>query len=398
MEHEMQYMLTVAAAKNMIIARAHPLQGQTLPLTEAAGCTLASDVVAPCNIPAYPQSSMDGYALFFDPRKHPLRLVGEMAAGSNRAFHLNSFEAIRIFTGAAVPDGADTVVIQEKSMVKNGYLHIEDDKLKTGDNVRPVGSEIKEGDPALPSGTLLTPAAIGFLAGMGITAVKVYPLPKVSIIVTGNELQTPGEPLAYGQVFEANSFTLLAALKSIGITPLGLYRSGDNLEQLTEILFNALEESDVVLMTGGVSVGDYDFTMQAFDACGVEKIFHKIKQKPGKPILFGAKAEKLVFGLPGNPASVLTCYYQYVLTAFSVLCGKNLNLQQGGVSLKADHKKPAGLTHFLKGYYDGEQVELLSGQESYKLNSFAKANCLAELPEDVTEFAKGEIVKIHLFS
>jgi molybdopterin molybdotransferase len=398
MEYEMQYMVTVAAAKEMITARAHPLPGQTLPLTEAAGCTLASDVVAPCNIPAYPQSSMDGYALFFDPRRHPLKLVGEMAAGSNRAFHLNSFEALRIFTGAAVPDGADTVVIQEKSMVKNGYLHIEDDKLKTGDNVRPVGSEIKEGDPALPSGTLLTPAAIGFLAGMGITAVKVYPLPKVSIIVTGNELQTPGEPLAYGQVYEANSFTLLAALKSIGITPLGLYRSGDNLEQLTEILFNALEESDVVLMTGGVSVGDYDFTMQAFDACGVEKIFHKIKQKPGKPILFGAKAEKLVFGLPGNPASVLTCYYQYVLTAFSVLCGKNLNLQQAGVSLKADHKKPAGLTHFLKGYYDGEQVELLGGQESYKLNSFAKANCLAELPEDVTEFAKGEIVKIHLFS
>jgi molybdopterin molybdotransferase len=207
----------------------------------------------------------------------------------------------------------------------------------------------------------------------------------------------PGEPLVYGQVYEANSFTLLSALGELGIEPLGLYRGADDPAQLTEILMNALEESDVVLMTGGVSVGDYDFTTLAFDACGVQKVFHKIKQKPGKPILFGVKDHKLVFGLPGNPASVLTCYYQYVLPAFSMLAGNNLNLPVKNVPLKTAFKKPAGLTHFLKGYFDGEGVELLGGQESYKLNSFAKANCLVEFAEENTGLQDGEWVNIHLF-
>jgi molybdopterin molybdotransferase len=223
-------------------------------------------------------------------------------------------------------------------------------------------------------------------------------MPKVSIIVTGNELQSPGEPLGYGQVYEANSFTLLSALKEIGIEPLAMYRCGDDPVQLSEILLNALEMSDVVLMTGGVSVGEYDFTTLAFDNCGVTKIFHKIKQKPGKPILFGKSGDKLVFGLPGNPASVLTCYYQYVLPAFSSLSGRMLTLPVQEALLKEAYKKPAGLTHFLKGYYNGDTVELLSGQESYKLNSFAKANCLAEIPEETTAVEAGSPVKIHLFS
>jgi molybdopterin molybdotransferase len=199
-------------------------------------------------------------------------------------------------------------------------------------------------------------------------------------------------------VYEANSFTLVAALGQSGIEPLGLYRGGDDPDLLTEILMNAIEGSDVVLMTGGVSVGDYDFTTQAFDACGVRKIFHKIKQKPGKPILFGVKDEKLVFGLPGNPASVLTCYYQYVLPAVSRMCGANLSLPVREVPLKTAYNKPAGLTHFLKGYFDGERVELSGGQESYKLNSFAKANCLAEIAEDSTALQVGDAVKIHLFA
>jgi molybdopterin molybdotransferase len=394
----MKTLISVAEAREIIASNAKPLNSVNTKLLDAAGCVLAKDVFAPYSIPAYPQSSMDGYALAFDPWKTPLKLVGEMAAGSNHSFHLKAGEAVRIFTGAAVPSGADTVLVQEKSSVESGLLHIEDEKLKSGDNVRPVGSEIEKGALALPVGSLLTPAAIGFLAGIGITEVSVIPIPSVSIIVTGNELQTPGEPLEYGQVYEANSFTLLSALKSIGIEPLALYRSGDDPLQLTEILMNALEQSDVVLMTGGVSVGDYDFTTRAFDECGVQKVFHKIKQKPGKPILFGVQGEKLVFGLPGNPASVLSCYYQYVLTAFSVMANRNLNLSIHEVPIGSAYKKPSGITHFLKGYYDGQKVHLLSGQESYKLNSFAKANCLAEVAEEVTDLIEEDLINIHLFS
>ncbi len=394
----MENMITVTRARELIQSVSKKLPAKTVHISEAAGLTLASDMIAPYNIPAYPQSGMDGYAFRFTGDRWPLTLAGEMAAGSNRAYILTQGQAIRIFTGAAVPAGADTVLMQEKARVEDGKLFIEDPNLVQGANVRPVGSEITLGDKALPSGTLLTPAAVGFLAGIGITGVEAIPLPKVSIIVTGNELQMPGLPLDYGQVYEANSFALLAALREIGMEPIALYRSGDDPLQLGDILENALEASDVVLMTGGVSVGAYDFTSGAFDSCGVSKVFHKIRQKPGKPILFGTKDTKLVFGLPGNPASVLTCYYQYVLPAFSTLTGRNLTLPLFTGVLKEDYKKPAGLTHFLKGYFNGETVELLSGQESYKLNSFAKANCLAEIAEPDTQVAAGCPVNIHLFS
>ena len=394
----MEYMISVEEAKGIIRENACRLNHQRVPLLKATGRVLARDIIAPYSIPAYPQSSMDGYAFAFRAGYRTYKLVGEMAAGSTKEFKLKEGDAIRIFTGAAVPAGADTVLMQEKARIEDGLLIIELDGVVPGANVRPVGSEIEAGSRALPAGALLTPAAIGFLAGAGITEVDVYPLPKVSIIVTGNELQTPGEPLVYGQVYEANSFTLVSALGKLGVEPLGLYRGADDPVQLTEILWNALEESDVVLMTGGVSVGDYDFTTLAFDACGVQKVFHKIKQKPGKPILFGVKDKKLVFGLPGNPASVLTCYYQYVLPAFSIMEGTNLNLPVINVPLKNAYKKAAGLTHFLKGYFDGEMVELLGGQESYKLNSFAKANCLAEFAEDITGLQEGEMVTIHLFA
>lgn len=394
----MKYMIPVEEAKALIIEHAKILPAATVALQEATGRILASAIQAPCSIPAFPQSSMDGYAFRLLPSNGPYKLIGEMAAGSNKELLLKPAEAVRIFTGAAVPAGADTVLMQEKARVEKDYLFNDWNEITIGANVRPVGSEIEAGETALTAGILLTPGAIGFLAGMGITKVEVIPLPKVSIIVTGNELQTPGEPLEYGQVYEANSFTLLAALGQLGIEPFGLYRSGDNPDQLNEILWNALEESDVVLITGGVSVGDYDFTTQALDACEVEKVFHKIKQKPGKPILFGVKNEKLVFGLPGNPASVLTCYYQYVLPAFSILSGRNVNLQELSVPLKGRYKKAEGLTHFLKGYCNEGSVELLGGQESYKLNSFATANCLIEVAEQTTDLVNDDVVKIHLFS
>jgi molybdopterin molybdotransferase len=143
-------------------------------------------------------------------------------------------------------------------------------------------------------------------------------------------------------------------------------------------------------------VGDYDFTVKAAEDCGVQKIFHKIKQKPGKPIFFGKKENILFFGLPGNPASVLTCFYEYVLPALEKMTGQPLQLKPFGAPLSSPYKKPAGITHFLKGVFDGQQVHLPGGQESYKLNSFAIANCLVMIPEAVTEVAAGEKAEIHL--
>jgi molybdopterin molybdotransferase len=163
------------------------------------------------------------------------------------------------------------------------------------------------------------------------------------------------------------------------------------------VLGNALDQADLVLMTGGVSVGDYDFTLRAFRAVGVIPVFHKIKQKPGKPILFGMKGSKPVFGLPGNPASVLTCFYEYVLPAIGMMMQRSASLQQTRIPIAQEYRKPSGLTHFLKASTNGKQVWLQPGQESYKLSSFATANCLVVLPEDMVFVSQGQEVEVHLF-
>lgn len=392
----MQQMISVEEAKDTIRQWCSPLAPQNLPLGEATGLVLAETIIAPADMPAYPQSGMDGYAFSFVPGKVTYALAGEVAAGSNTEQPLLPGEAVRIFTGAPVPPGANTVLMQEKAAVNNGRLTLLDDKLQPGANVRPKGSEIMAGQVALPAGTRLTPAAIGFLAGIGIAQVTVFPLPKVAVLVTGNELCSPGSPLGYGQVYEANSFALNAALAEVGIKPAFTGMAGDDPKALQALLGKALQLSDIVLMTGGVSVGDYDFTTAAFDQCGVNKIFHKIKQKPGKPMLFGIKGNQLVFGLPGNPASVLTCYYQYVLPAVRLLCGNNGQIPATTAALTHPFAKPEGLTHFLKAFYQNGQVTLLTGQESYKLNSFAQANCLAEIKAADTALPAGTTVNVFL--
>ena len=392
----MEQMISVGKAKELINDLVQSLNPVALPLQEAAGLTLAEDILSPYDIPAYPQSSMDGYAFAFEEGRSTYDLEGEMAAGSRQQFTLMPGKAIRIFTGAAVPNGANTVLVQEKARVENGVLHLPDTPLQKGDNVRPIGSEIQKDAHALSKGDRLQPASIGFLAGMGIDTVKVFPRPRVSIFVTGNELQALGQPLGYGQVYDSNSYTLRACLEQLQINHIVLIQSGDDPAQLQALLAKALQDSDLVLMTGGVSVGEYDFTMQAFEACGVMPVFHKIRQKPGKPMLFGMKENKVVFGLPGNPASVLTCFYEYVLPAIGKMMHQPLIVSSKKAELSHDHQKPAGLTHFLKAVYDGEKVSLQKGQESYKLSSFVVANCLAVFPETETQFTQGQIIEIHL--
>lgn len=392
----METMITVEEALYLISKQVLPLTPVQIDLEEAVGLTIAEDIFANLSIPAFPQSSMDGYAFAFEEGITSYSIVGEVPAGNRHLLTIEKGTAVRIFTGAAVPSGADTVLMQEKAQVASGQLVVLDEKLKPGDNVRPIGAEIEKGSVALTKGNLLTPAAIGFLAGIGITKTKVYPKPKVGILITGNEIQTPGAPLTYGQVYESNSYTLIAALNQLQLKQIKVLYAPDDLEQLTNRLNELLADCDIVLITGGVSVGDYDFTLASFEQCSVQPVFHKIKQKPGKPLLFGKKEAKLVFGLPGNPASVLTCFYEYVLPAIGLLMQINCSLKKVEVPIKHDFKKPIGLTQFLKAVYDGEGVTVQTGQESFKLSSYAKANCLAIFPEQFSQVSSGELITIHL--
>ena len=393
-------MISVSEAKQKILENSPPGQPVRLALQEAFDLTLAEDVFSVTDIPAYPQSSMDGYAFSFNGWKLHKELVieGEMAAGSSKPLVVDPQKAVRIFTGAAVPHGTDTVVMQEKVRTENDRLIIEDNQLQQGINVRPKGSEIKAGALAMQKGMRLTPAAAGFLAGIGIADVQVYPLPSVSIILTGNELQQPGSDLHFGQVYESSSFSLRAALRQMHLTNVTIQQVPDDLVALTSVLQQSLLSSDIILLTGGVSVGDYDFVLQAAAQCNVNAVFHKVAQKPGKPLYFGKRDKKLVFGLPGNPSSVLTCFYMYVVPAIEQVCQNSFGIKTIQVPLEKSYKKPPGLTHFLKGYYDGQKASPLTAQESYRMYSFAQANCLIQIDETVTECSEGTLVDVHLLN
>ena len=384
----------------MIRANATALTPVTVPLQQAVGRVLAADVKAFTDIPAFAQSAMDGYALSFAGYElhKTLTIQGEVPAGAPELAVLQANQAMRIFTGAPVPAGADTVVMQEKVEVKNGQLHITDEQLKPGLNVRQIGSEIKAGELMLAKGDKLTPAAVGFLATTGVSEVLVYPTPVMSIIVTGNELQQPGRALLHGQVYECNSFQLRAALQLLQIEEVPVFEAKDDPQVVKDTLKYALDNSDVVLLTGGVSVGNYDFVPEAAAACGVVTLFHKLKQRPGKPLFVGTKGKKWVFGLPGNPSSVLTCFYEYVIPALEQLMQLKPVVPSIKVPLSKAYSKTAALTFFLKGYYDGQTVAPLDSQESYRLRSFAMANCLVVLPEEKMNYEAGEEVEVHLIA
>ncbi|WP_257666284.1 molybdopterin molybdotransferase MoeA [Parapedobacter tibetensis] len=391
-------MISVTEAKTLLKQQKFTLKTGGLPLREAAGMVLAEDIYAPLDIPAFDQSSMDGYAFSFaDWYEHQvLRVVNEVPAGKNEQLSIAPGEAVRIFTGAALPDGADTVVMQERTEVDAGSLHMQDQALAKGNHVRLKGTEIKQGELAIMRGTHLSPAAIGFLACMGMPTVSVFLPPKVALIVTGDELRHAGETLLHGQVYEASSAMLHAAMNQIGIRDIQHVEVPDSPEAIERALTMALDSYEVVLLTGGVSVGDYDFVVPATRRCGVEQLFHRVQQRPGKPLFFGRKGNQPVFGLPGNPSSVLTCFYEYVWPLLRKLSGKEEQLVALSVPLEHQHTKTHALTHFLKAQFQDGKVDILSAQESFRLRSFATANCLVKLDETVKTYQPGELVEIHL--
>jgi molybdopterin molybdotransferase len=393
-------MIPVNEAKRLIQEAAKVLPMISRPLLEAQGQVLAEPLVSPLDMPPFDQSAMDGYAFPFDPdfAEKPFRVVGEIAAGGLATVALGPGEAMRIFTGAPVPPGADTVVMQEKTRREGDLLWIEDLPLKKGGNVRPQGSQTRQGETALEAGATLNPAAIGLLAGLGITQVNVYTKPKIALVITGSELAAPGTQLTGGQVFESNSFALTAALQELNIQPALVYRSPDDEAQITAHLASGLEHCDLVIATGGISVGDYDLVKKSMENCQVETVFYKVKQKPGKPLFFGKRGTKLLFGLPGNPSAVLTCFYEYIVPALEKMLGKTgPSPKETSKILGGSFHKKEGLTYFLKGKTDGETVLPLHAQESYQMSSYAMADCLIVLEENRTTYEKGETLSVHLF-
>lgn len=287
--------------------------------------------------------------------------------------------------------------MQEKVSIENGKLIINENSLGVGSNIRSTGSQIKKGDVVLKEGHVINPGTIGLLASLGITKVKVSSSPRVTLIVTGNELIKPGNPLNDGQVYESNSYCLLAALESIHVSSVKIISVGDDETHIKEKIKSAIENSDLVLATGGISVGKYDFVGKAFHELGVNNIFYKVSQKPGKPLFFGKLNACLIFGLPGNPAASLSCFYEYVFPAVKIMQGnQNIFLQKQMLPIANDTPKKEGLALFLKGKISDGKVDILHGQESSNISSFSAADCLIYLPAQKGNISAGELVEVHI--
>jgi len=389
-------MISVKEAKQLIESNIISNEKIMTSLANAVNYNLSKDVMSSINMPPFRQSAMDGYALRLK-NSDTYTVINEVKAGDSHHPILNNGEAVRIFTGAAVPDTANAVVMQEKVTVENRTLKLQKIVLSE-ENVRPMGEQVKKGAIALKEGTKLTPAAIGYLASLGITEVEVYKKSTIAIVVTGNELTEPGTPLEYGKIYESNSIMLASALASLDYTDVSIHKVEDDYINTRNLLNTIINKYDLVLITGGISVGDYDFVGKALEELAVEEVFYKVKQKPGKPLFFGKKDATRIFALPGNPAAALSCFYMYAYPALQKMSGtKNYHLVETTAKSSSTFIKKGDRAQFLKAHFIKNNVEILEGQSSAMLQTFALANAFVYVSEDQSNIAIGDNVQvIHL--
>jgi len=321
----------------------------------------------------------------------------EIKAGDPSNISLNPGEAIRIFTGAQVPETVHSVVMQEHITRNDTIITIPKERIKPGSHIRKKGEQIQSGEIALSKGTQITDCGIGFLTSIGIKEVQVFQKPRVSIIVTGNEFAQSTSDLNQGKIYESNGQMLVAALNQLGIKT-SYHTCKDNKNAMLELAKQELDQNDVLIITGGVSVGDYDFTVPVLSELGFETVFHKIKQKPGKPMYFGKAGAKTAFGLPGNPRSVMMCYFEYVYPFIQLLMGNQHPwLTTIALPLNDKHtKKDDGKVHFLAAGIQNNKVVLLDKQASHMLQSLALAQAIVILDENDHCTNQNELVNIHL--
>lgn len=359
------------------------------------GYILAKDVVSPIHMPPFRQSAMDGYALNLH-NSLTYNLIGEIKAGDEHQPILKPGEAVRIFTGAAVPDTANAVMMQEKVTINGNNLEIEH-QITEELNIRPLGEQVKIGETALKKGTKLNPAGIGYLTSLGITNVSVYRKPSIAIVTTGNELIEPGNELKHGQIYESNSKMLQSALYSLKFYDVTLHKVEDNYPNTVALLQSVIAKNDVVIITGGISVGDYDYVGKALTELQVEELFYKVKQKPGKPLFYGKKEKTSIFALPGNPAAALSCFYVYVYIALQTMMNRNtIELPRILATSTSKFIKRGDRPQFLKAIYKDSKVEILEGQNSSMLQTFALSNALVFIPGDISDVNINDEVEVIL--
>lgn len=378
---------------------------ESTPLRNSLGRVLAEAIHSPCDVPNHDNSAMDGYAFNADDLQAigetRLRIIGTAFAGNAFNGTLKPGECVRIMTGAVMPAGSDTVVVQERVQV-DGDSVVFSDGPKRGMNMRFAGEDLKQGQVVLPAGHLMRAADLGLIASLGIGELKVYRRLRVAFFSTGDELASIGQPLEAGQVYDSNRYTLYGMLTRMGVEVIDMGVVRDQPELLEQALVEASQSADVILTSGGVSVGEADFMKQLLEKLG-QVVFWKIAMKPGRPLAYGKVGTAHYFGLPGNPVSVMVTFYQFVREAMLVLMGqpepKPMPLLKA-VCTDAI-KKLTGRTEFQRGllYLDeaGEwKVKPTGNQGSGILRSMSEANCFIVLDETVGNVDAGASVQVQL--
>jgi len=374
-------------------------------LVETLHRVLAKTVTARCDLPRFDNAAVDGYALRTAdvlapvdgaPARVAFHVIGTSAAGRPYAGTVRHNEAVRIFTGAQVPNGADAVVMQEHVIRRKGRVCLQRDP-KPGQHIRRTGEDIRRGSRVLKGGTRLRPQEIGLLAAVGHDTIPVYQQPTVAILVTGDELKSPGTQLGVGHIYESNSYVLEALVQAAGARATRLGVVNDTLHALTAKLRRGLAY-DVLIISGGVSVGEKDFVRQAARRCGVRTVFWRVNIKPGMPLFFGHRGRTLVFGLPGNPVSVFVTFEEFVKPALWKLMGRKWH---DGYTTPAMlwqdlQVSPTRRTHFIRVRCTSDTgvclVEPLNGQGSHQLRSLAQADGWIRVRSDKGPWLAGTVV------
>jgi molybdopterin molybdotransferase len=312
--------ITIDEARAKVLAAVRPLPSEDVAVQDALGRVLAEDVVAARDVPSFANSAMDGFAVRSGPQGRALRIVGESRAGAPAGVGVNEGEAVRISTGAAVPQGADAV-LQVELVTLDGDTVTLDDEVTPGRNLRPAGDDVNAGETVLTAGTRMGAAEIGIAVVAGRGTVKCSRRPRVAILATGDELVAPGGPLGPGQLHNSNGATLAALATQAGARVLRTDTVGDTEEATRAAIAAALEEADVLVLSGGVSVGPHDHVKPALQALGVDEVFWRVALRPGRPTWFGTREDALVFGLPGNPVSAMVTFMLFARPALGAMQG-----------------------------------------------------------------------------
>jgi molybdopterin molybdotransferase len=388
-------MITVEEARAILLDAVQLTATTTIDLVRAHGHRLAAPVRSPHDHPLFDMSAVDGYAFAFEAGRTRWTVVAEVAAGEVLPQVLEPGECARIFTGAMVPTGADTVVMQEFVEREGARITHSDGKLTRGGNVRRKGEQLRSGDRLVEVGIRLGAAEIGLLASAGVTEVLVHHKPAVSLVRTGGEFTSATDPEP-GRIFSSNELMLGAALQDEGIaTPHRVFTPRDDKAELWRDLRSALDGSDLVITTGGVSVGDHDLVRACLEELGAEVLFHGVRQKPGKPMLAARCGHTLVLALPGNPRAVLVGWHLFVRPVIRAMQGADHWPRREALPLEQGVRWKGGRTEFRAGRLEKGRVRLLADEGSHMLLGLTHADVLVELPSEGGTLRAGDEVMVH---